>query len=164
MTFCQTCLDYSNRLAAKTEEFLTATSNMATVAGMGQREAFEAAQQEVERLRAEYDALKATVQRHKSEHADTSDCIAAILAVLKSEFGVLNDLTVDKSSRPPQVSFAILEKRYRVYLEDEFEKQYAATPQMGDLILSGLPDKVRGSSPGSCAVLVSRTGITVLPN
>jgi hypothetical protein len=164
MQLCQTCLDYSNRLVAKTEEFLAATSSMATVAGMGQREAFEAAQREVERLRGEYDTLNANMKRHKSEHCDTSGCVAAIIAVLKSEFAVLTDLTVDRSSSPAHVSFRILEERYRVYLGDGFEEQYAATPQMGDLILSGLPNEARASSSGSRAVLVSRSGTSVLPN
>jgi hypothetical protein len=161
---CQACLEYSHRLAAKTEEVLAATSNMANASCVGKREAFQAARRHVERLRAESDALKTNMKRHKSDHGDSSECIAAIIAVLKSEFAVLNDLTVDRSSRPAQVSFSILEKRYRVYVGDQFEEQYAATPQMGELILSGLPDKVRGSSPASRAVLVSRSGIILLPN
>jgi hypothetical protein len=67
---CQTCLDYSNRLAVKAEELL-ATSNMAGVAGVsGRRETFDAATLEVQRLRTECETLKADMKRHKSEHGD----------------------------------------------------------------------------------------------
>lgn len=70
MQFCQTCLDFSERFAAKTEELLGATSNMAGVAGVGQHKAFEAARLEVQRLRSECETLKAEIARHKLEHSD----------------------------------------------------------------------------------------------
>jgi outer membrane murein-binding lipoprotein Lpp len=70
MRFCQTCIDFSSRFAASTEQLLAATSKMAGVAGVGQREAFEAATAEVQRLRSECDALKMDMKRHKSEHCD----------------------------------------------------------------------------------------------
>jgi hypothetical protein len=69
MKFCQTCLDFSNRFAAKAEQLLSETSKMAGLAGAdGQREAFEAARSEVQRLRGECDTIKADMKRHKSEH------------------------------------------------------------------------------------------------
>ena len=65
------CIDYLNRFAAKTEELLGATSNMAGVAGVrGKRGVFEAARLEVQRLRTECDTLKADMKRHESEHSD----------------------------------------------------------------------------------------------
>jgi hypothetical protein len=69
MKFCQTCLDFSNRFAAKTEKLLAATSDMAGMAGVGSKpEAFEAARVEVQRLRGDCATLKADMKRHKSEH------------------------------------------------------------------------------------------------
>jgi hypothetical protein len=69
MKFCQTCLDFSNRFAAKTEQLLGATSAMAEVAGVdGKREVFGAARVEARRLRTECDILKADMKRHQSEH------------------------------------------------------------------------------------------------
>jgi hypothetical protein len=71
MKFCQTCLDFSNRFAAQTEELLDVTSNMAGVAGVsGMHEVFEAARPEVQRLRGEGETLKAEMRRHQSEHRD----------------------------------------------------------------------------------------------
>jgi hypothetical protein len=68
MKFCQTCLDFSNQLAAKTEELLRATSEMAGIAGAhGKHEAFEAARVEVQRLRGECDTVKADMKRHQSQ-------------------------------------------------------------------------------------------------
>jgi hypothetical protein len=67
MKFCQTCLDFSNLYAAKTEELLAATSDMAGIAGHGKRWAFEAARVEVQRLRDECDTIKADMKRHQSE-------------------------------------------------------------------------------------------------
>jgi hypothetical protein len=68
MKFCQTCLDFSNLYAAKTEELLAATSDMAGMAGArGKRQAFEAAKVEVNRLRGECHAVKADMKRHQSE-------------------------------------------------------------------------------------------------
>jgi hypothetical protein len=94
---------------------------------------------------------------------DTSGCVAAIIAILRSEFQV-NHPVVDRSSGQPHVSFTVVGKRYHIYLEDGFEKQYAAAPQTGELILSGLPQKLRASSAGTRAILVSRSGITQLPS
>jgi hypothetical protein len=94
---------------------------------------------------------------------DTSECVTAIIAILRSEFGVKN-FVVDRSSDRPYVKFTILEKQYRVYLGDRFEEEYAAAPQTGDLILSGLAPKLRASSTGTRAILVSRSGITELPS
>jgi hypothetical protein len=69
MKFCRTCLDFSNRFAAKTEQLLGTTSDMAEVAGVdGKREVFEAARVEARRLRTECDILKADIKRHQSEH------------------------------------------------------------------------------------------------
>jgi hypothetical protein len=69
MKFCQTCLEFSNLFAAKTEHLLGATSAMAGVAGVdGKREVFEAARVEAGRLRTECDILKADMKRHRSEH------------------------------------------------------------------------------------------------
>jgi hypothetical protein len=69
MKFCQTCLDLSNRFAAKTEQLLAATSDMAEAAGVdGKREVFEAARLKARRLRTECDLLKADMKRHQSEH------------------------------------------------------------------------------------------------
>jgi hypothetical protein len=69
MKFCQTCLEFSNLFAAKTEQLLGATSDMAGVAGMdGKREVFEAARLEAGRLHTECDILKADMKRHQSEH------------------------------------------------------------------------------------------------
>jgi hypothetical protein len=69
MKFCQTCLDFSNRFAAKAEELLVATSDMAGMAGVrGKHEAFEAGRVEVQRLRGECDTVKADMKRHQSEH------------------------------------------------------------------------------------------------
>jgi hypothetical protein len=69
MKFCQTCLDFSNRYAAKTEQLLNATSDMAEFAGVdGKRDVFEAARVEARRLRTECDILKADIERHQSEH------------------------------------------------------------------------------------------------
>jgi hypothetical protein len=69
MKFCQTCLDFSNRFAAKAAELLGATSDMAGLAGVGgKREVFEAARVEVQRLRSDCDNIKAALRRHKSEH------------------------------------------------------------------------------------------------
>jgi hypothetical protein len=93
---------------------------------------------------------------------DTSGCVAAIIAILRSEFQV-NHPVVDRSSGQPHVSFTVVGKRYHIYLEDGFEKQYAAAPQTGDLILSGLPRKLRASTE-TRAVLISRSGITELPS
>ena len=63
MKFCQTCLDLSNRFAAKTEQ-LGATSDMAEVAGVdGKREVFEATRLEARRLRTECDILKADISK-----------------------------------------------------------------------------------------------------
>jgi hypothetical protein len=73
MKFCQTCLDFSNRFAAKAEELLIATSDMAGMAGVrGKHEVFEAARREVSRLRGECDTIKGDIKRHKSEHGDAS--------------------------------------------------------------------------------------------
>jgi hypothetical protein len=68
MKFCQTCLDFSNLYAAKTEELLAATSDMAGMAGHGERGAFEAARVQVQRLHEECDSVKADMKCHKSEH------------------------------------------------------------------------------------------------
>jgi hypothetical protein len=69
MKFCQTCLDLSNRFAAKTEELLGAISDMAEVAGVdGKREVFEGARLEARRLRTECDSLKVDIKRHQPEH------------------------------------------------------------------------------------------------
>src|SRR4051794_2284031 len=69
MKFCQTCLDLSNLFAARTEQLLGATSDMAEVAGVsGKREIFEAARVKARRLRTECDILKADMKRHQSEH------------------------------------------------------------------------------------------------
>jgi hypothetical protein len=94
---------------------------------------------------------------------DASECVAAIIAILRSEFEV-NHSVVDRSSARPHVSFTVLGKSYHIYLEDGFEEQYAAAPQTGELILSGLPQKLRASSAGTRAILVSRSGITQLPS
>ena len=94
---------------------------------------------------------------------DTSECLAAIIAILRSEFGV-NHSVVDRSSGRPHVSFTLLGKSYHIYLEDRFEERYAAAPQAGELILSGLPQKLRASSAGTRAILVSRSGITQEPS
>jgi hypothetical protein len=75
----------------------------------------------------------------------------------------VNHPVVDRSSGQPHVSFTVVGKRYHIYLEDGFEKQYAAAPQTGDLILSGLPGKLRASTE-TRAVLISRSGITELPS
>jgi hypothetical protein len=91
---------------------------------------------------------------------DASECVAAIIAILRSEFEV-NHSVVDRSSSRPHVTFSVLGKRFHIYLADGFEEQYAAAPQTGDLILSGLPQKLRASSR---AVLVSRSGITEFPS
>jgi hypothetical protein len=70
MKFCQTCLDLSNLFAAKTEQLLAATSDMAEVAGVdGKREVFEAARAKARRLRTECDVLKGNMKRHQSQHA-----------------------------------------------------------------------------------------------
>ena len=77
--------------------------------------------------------------------------------------GIRSDnVFVDRSSGRPHVSFDVLGKQYRIYLENGFDEQYAAAPQTGDLILSGLPQKLREST-GTRAILISRSGITVLP-
>jgi hypothetical protein len=69
--FCQRCLDFSNQFAAKAEQLLGATSDLAGVAGVGsKREVFEAARLEVQRLRAECDTVKADMKRHQAEHDD----------------------------------------------------------------------------------------------
>jgi hypothetical protein len=69
--FCQTCLDFSNQFAAKTEQLLVATSDLAGIAGVGRkREVFEAARLEVQRMRAECDTVKAAMKRHQAEHGD----------------------------------------------------------------------------------------------
>jgi hypothetical protein len=69
MKFCQTCLDFANRFAAKTEQLLGATSDMAEVAGVdGKREVFEAAKVQARRLRTDCDTLKTDMKRHQSEH------------------------------------------------------------------------------------------------
>jgi hypothetical protein len=94
---------------------------------------------------------------------DGSECVEAITAILRSEFGV-DDFVFDRSSGRPHVKFTVLGKQYRVYLADRFEEQYAAAPQTGNLILSGLPQKLRASSTGIRAVLVSRSGIVELPS
>ena len=68
MKFCQTCLDFSNQFAAKTEQLLAATSDLAGMAGWGgKREAFEAAKLEVQRLRGECNTVKSDMKRHQSE-------------------------------------------------------------------------------------------------
>jgi hypothetical protein len=68
MKFCQACLNFSNLYAAKTDELLSATSEMAGLAGVGgNRKAFEAAKIEVQRLRGECDTIKADMKRHQSE-------------------------------------------------------------------------------------------------
>jgi uncharacterized RmlC-like cupin family protein len=168
MKFCPTCLDFSNRFAGKIEELLVATSNMAGVAGVvGRRDAFQAARLEVQRLRTECKILKAEMKRHKSEHrdgndtGDTSQCVAAIIAIVWSEFQA--NAVVDRSSSRPNVTFSVSGQQFRIYIGDHFEDQYAAAPQTGDLILAGLPEKLRASSTGTRAVLVSRSGITILP-
>jgi hypothetical protein len=97
------------------------------------------------------------------EPPDTSECVATISAILRSEFRV-TDSVVDRSSGRPHVSFTVQGKQYRVYLGDRFEEQYAAAPQTGDLILTGLPQKLRASATGTRAVLVSRSGIIELPS
>jgi hypothetical protein len=58
---------------------------------------------------------------------DTSECVAAILSMLRKEFRV-NDCVVDRSSGRPHLSFTVHAKEYRVYLGDRFEEQYAAAP------------------------------------
>lgn len=55
-------------------------------------------------------------------------------------------------------------KQYRVYLADDFEEQYAAAPQTGELILGALPAKLRASATATRSVLASRSGVTVLPS
>ncbi len=67
MKFSQTCLDFSNLYAAKTEELLDETSNLAGMAGHGKRGAFEAARVEVQRLRGECETVKAGMKHHQSE-------------------------------------------------------------------------------------------------
>jgi predicted RNA-binding protein with PIN domain len=70
--FCPTCLNFCNQFAAKTEQLLVATSDMAGAAGIrSKREVFEAARVEVQRLRAECETVKAAMKRHQTEHGDT---------------------------------------------------------------------------------------------
>jgi endoglucanase Acf2 len=93
---------------------------------------------------------------------DTSECVAAIITILRSEFQV--NAVYDRSAGRPNVTFTVSGEQYRVYIADRFEEQYTAAPQAGDLILSALPDKLRASSTGTRSVLVSRSGITLLPS
>lgn len=67
MKFCHTCLDFSSLYAAKTEELLAATSDMARMAGAGKRGAFEAARVQVQRLHEECDRIRADMNRHQSK-------------------------------------------------------------------------------------------------
>ena len=93
---------------------------------------------------------------------DMSECVAAIIRILRSGFEV-NPVFGGSVGRA-NVTFSVSGEQYRVYLADHFEEQYAAAPQTGDLILSALPDKLRASSTGTRSVLVSRSGITALPS
>jgi hypothetical protein len=92
----------------------------------------------------------------------SSECVAAIIRILQSEFEV--NAVLDRSAGRPNVSFTVSGEQYRVYVADHFEEQYAAAPQTGDLILNALPNKLRISATGTRSVLVSRSGITVLPS
>jgi hypothetical protein len=93
---------------------------------------------------------------------ETSACVAAIITNIRSEFG--GKAALERSASQANVTFTVSGKRFRVYLEKDFEEQYARTPQTGALLLSGLPEKLRASSSGTRTVLVSRSGITVLPS
>jgi hypothetical protein len=92
---------------------------------------------------------------------ETSECVGAIIRILRSEFEV--NAGLDRSTRRPNVTFTFSGEQYRIYLADNFEEQYHGAPQTGDLILSALPERLRVSSTGSRSVLVSRSGIIVLP-
>jgi hypothetical protein len=92
MKFCQTCLDFLNRFAAKTEQLLGATSDMAGVAGVGGKsEVFEAARREVQRLLTERDTVKAEMTRHQSEHTAMPD-ISAVHSVCNTCNALLKSL------------------------------------------------------------------------
>jgi hypothetical protein len=93
---------------------------------------------------------------------DTSECVAAIIRILRSEFRV--NAVFDRSTGRPNVTFAASGEQYRVYLADHFEEQYAAAPQTGELILGALPERLRASSTRTRSVIVSRSGISELPS
>jgi hypothetical protein len=60
---------------------------------------------------------------------DTSECVAAIITILRSEFQV--NAIYDRSAGRPNVTFTVSGEQYRVYIADRFEEQYTAAPQTG---------------------------------
>jgi hypothetical protein len=68
---------------------------------------------------------------------DTSECVAAIITILRSELQV--NAVYDRLARRPNVTFTVSGEQYRVYIADRFEEQYSAAP-------------------------LSRSGITLLPS
>jgi hypothetical protein len=139
--FCQTCLDLSNRFAAKTEQLLGATSDMAGVAGVvGKREVFEAARVEADRLRTECDILKADLKRHRSEHRtpDRDDpqyllrvqCSAEIScdASRRLDDSILHMRSFACTGRAEAFNAALLESQ-SLHRECEALQSQSATPQ-----------------------------------
>jgi hypothetical protein len=93
---------------------------------------------------------------------DTSECVAAIMRILRSEFRA--NAVLGRSDDRPKITFMLSGKQYRVYLADHFEEQYAAAPQTGELILVALPERLRESSTRTRSAMVSRSGISELPS
>ena len=60
---------------------------------------------------------------------DMSECVAAIIRILRSEFQV-NPVFGGSVGRA-NITFSVSGEQYRVYLADHFEEQYAAAPQTG---------------------------------
>lgn len=67
MTLCSKCRTLTDQLTSRAHELLLATSQMAVVAGVGQPDAFRLAHKEVQRIRAQCEAVHDELQHHKRE-------------------------------------------------------------------------------------------------
>ncbi len=67
MALCPECLVLMDRITIKVHDLRVATDHMAMVAGVGQRAAFRASRDKVQKIRAEHQILAANLTRHRAE-------------------------------------------------------------------------------------------------
>ncbi len=63
---CETCRVLTDLLVAVTDKCVVATAALAELAGTRQRAAFDAAELRARILRAEYESIKAELERHQT--------------------------------------------------------------------------------------------------
>jgi hypothetical protein len=105
-------------------------------------------------LREKWDR-RDTIRRQAAAMTPTSESTEAIKKILRAEFDA--EPIFDKSRGRPNLTFRLDGRRYRVYVDDDFEEDYPVLKGQCERILDGLVFALSASARD--AVIVTSIGV-----